>query len=87
MMLGWPLQQARDARLASAEVRVIQVGVERFFSDPEAAAELHRFELAGMDQPINRHLGQSEDGSNFGNGQEFASLEVAGQRSHAPWLY
>jgi hypothetical protein len=76
----------RDLWLAGAEVRVIQIGVERFFGDPEAAAELHRFELAGMDQPVDRHLGESENGSNFGNSQEFAGLEVTGQRSNAPWL-
>jgi len=76
----------RDLWLAGAEVSVVQVGVERFFGDPEAAAELHGFELAGMDQPIDRHLGESENGSNFGNSQEFAGLEVTGQRSNAPWL-
>lgn len=66
--------------LAGAEVGVLQIGVERLLSDPKTTAELHRFQLAGMDQPIDRHLREAKDRGNLGDGEEFASLEVAGQR-------
>ena len=72
--------------LAGAEVGVLEVGVERLFSHPKAATELHSFELAGVDQPIDRHLGEAQNPGNLGNGEEFAGLEVAGQRSNAAWL-
>jgi len=71
---------------AGAEVGILQVGVECLFGDPKAATELHSFELPGMDQPINRHLRESEDCCDLGDGEEFSCLEVACQWSHAPWL-
>ena len=71
-----PVVKLRSQGSAGAEVRVSQVGVEGLFGDPEAAAELYGFELAAMDQPIDRHLGDSEDRGDFGDGQELAAWRL-----------
>src|SRR4051812_33151957 len=71
---------------AGLEERVPQVGMYGRLGNPEAATEPHGLELARVDEPVHRHLGDPHQGRDLGDGEEADAAEVTGDRSDAPRL-
>src|ERR671916_1128443 len=67
---GWDRRHAPGQVLAGIEVGVLKVSVHRHLRNPEGTPDAHRRQLAGVHQPVNRHLGYAHHRGHLGDREE-----------------